>query len=229
MDSPATPPMLNHLPGEEIHTEDKQAIRQLYKQAHFMPLHLAVLYNVGKSTINRVLRYDQTTRNRPNRTGRPHLLNDAQVNWIIEWLSETYRQRTLNWTKVHDELKLTCCVKTLETRLKQRGYFRCVACQKPYLTADQVHARFLWAIAHIFWHIEWRKVLWSDEVTFLIGGRTVKERVTRKRGERTCPTCIQYQFHRGHTTPVNAWGVIGYGYKSPLLFLNGSGKSGAFT
>jgi hypothetical protein len=50
--------MLNHLPGEEIHTEDKQAIRQLYKQAHFMPLHLAVLYNVGKSTINRVLRYD---------------------------------------------------------------------------------------------------------------------------------------------------------------------------
>jgi hypothetical protein len=119
MDSPATPPMLNHLPGEEIHTEDKQAIRQLYKQAHFMPLHLATLYNVGKSTINRVLRYDQTTRNRPNRTGRPHLLNDAQVNWIIEWLSETYRQRTLNWTKVHDELKLTCCVKTLETRLKQ--------------------------------------------------------------------------------------------------------------
>jgi hypothetical protein len=76
--------MLNHLPGEEIHTEDKQAIRQLYKQARFMPLHLATLYNVGKSTINRVLRYDQTTRDRPTRTGRPHLLNDAQVNWIIK-------------------------------------------------------------------------------------------------------------------------------------------------
>ena len=66
-------------------------------------------------------------------------------------------------------------------------------------------------------------MLWSDEVTFLISGRIVKERVTRKRGERTCPTCIQ------HTIPVNAWGVIRYGYKSPLLFLNGSSKSGAFT
>ena len=96
MDSLATPPMLNHLPGDEIYTEDKQAIRQLYKQAHFMPAHLSALYNVGESTINRVLRYDQTTRERPTRTGRPHLLNDAQVNWIIEWLSETYRQRTLN-------------------------------------------------------------------------------------------------------------------------------------
>jgi transposase len=56
----------------------------------------------------------------------------------------------------------------------------------------------------------------------------VKQRVTRKRGERTHPTCIQYQFHRGHTTPVHAWGAIGYGYKSPLIFIHGTGKSGAF-
>ena len=69
--------MLNHVHGEEILTEDKQAIRQLYKQARFMPSYLLVLYNVGESTINRVLRYDQTTRDRPTRTGRPHLLNDT--------------------------------------------------------------------------------------------------------------------------------------------------------
>jgi transposase len=146
--------MRDHVPGKEILTEHKEAIRQLYKQAKFIPAHLAVLYNVGESTINRVLRYDQITRERPTRTGRPHLLNDVQINWIIEWLSETYRQRTLNWVKVHDELGLECSVKTLECRLKQRGYFRYVACQKPYLTPDQVHARFLWAIAHIFWHLE---------------------------------------------------------------------------
>jgi transposase len=52
--------------------------------------------------------------------------------------------------------------------------------------------------------------------------------MTRKKGERTCPTCIQHQFHRGHTTPVHAWGAIGYGYKSPLIFIHGSGKSGTF-
>ena len=28
--------------------------------------------------------------------------------------------------------------------------------------------------------------------------------------------------------PVNAWGAIGYGYKSPLIFVRGSGKKGAF-
>jgi hypothetical protein len=57
----------------------------------------------------------------------------------------------------------------------------------------------------------------------------VKQRVTRNNHERFCSTCIQHQFHRGHTTPVNAWGAIGYGYKSPLLFIDGSGQKGAFT
>ena len=58
MDRPATPPMLDHVHGEEILTKDKEAIRQLYKQAKFMPSHLSVLYKVSESTINRVLRYD---------------------------------------------------------------------------------------------------------------------------------------------------------------------------
>ena len=96
----------------------------------------------------------------------------------------------MDWVKLHNELGLTCSVKTLEHRLKQRGYFRCVACQKPYLTPDQVHARFLWAITHIFWIKEWLKVLWSNEVTFLVRGRIVKERVIRNKNERTYPIYI---------------------------------------
>jgi hypothetical protein len=84
MDPPTTPPMLDYIPSDEILTEHKEAIRQLYKQAKFMPSHLVVLYHVGEVTINRVLRYDIIHRARPTRTGRPHLLNDAQVNWIIE-------------------------------------------------------------------------------------------------------------------------------------------------
>jgi hypothetical protein len=35
--------------------------------------------------------------------------------------------------------------------------------------------------------------------------------------------------HRGHTTPVRAFGAIGYSYKSQLLFITGTGKNGAFT
>ena len=90
MDRPITPPMPEHVPGDEILTKHKEAIRQLYKQAKFMPAHLAVLYNIRESSINRVLRYDKPERARPTRTGATRKLNDAQVNWIIEYLSETY-------------------------------------------------------------------------------------------------------------------------------------------
>jgi hypothetical protein len=80
MDRPTTPLMRDHVPGKEILTKHKEAIRQLYKQAKFMPAHLVVLYNIGESTINRVLRYDQITRIRPTRASRPYLLSDVQVN-----------------------------------------------------------------------------------------------------------------------------------------------------
>ena len=224
-----TPPLqFDHKPGFEIETGDKKAIRELYGFAKISIPALMDRYKLGYTTICRVLKYDKAERARPSRTGQPQLLTDARVDEIIEYLSDTWDNRCLDWTHLCTKLELPCTPETLATRLKQKGYFRCVACQKPYLTAAQVLARFFWSIAHIFWTVEWLKVLWSDEVTFLVGGRTVKQRVTRKRGERCCENCIQHQLHRGHTTPVNAWGAIGYGYKSPLIFLHGSGKSGAF-
>lgn len=222
---PSTPPMSPRLPGYEIPTKHKEAIRQLHRQAKFPVERLMAEYHLSKSTICKILSYDAPERARPTRTGRPKLLSDARVDEIIEYLSSSWENRILNFGELQAQLGLKCSPFTLETRLKQRGYYRCTACQKPYLTMAQVIARFLWAIAHIFWHIEWLKVLWSDEVTFLVGGRTVKQKVTQKKGERNHPTCIQHQLHRGHTTPVNAWGAIGYGYKSPLIFVHGTGKT----
>ena len=152
-------------------------------------------YSLSKSTILHILGYPVPERKRLARTGRPKELSDARVDEIIEYLSDSWDNRVLNWVQLRDEMKLSCTLETLATRLKQHGYHRCVACQKPYLTPAQVLGRLLWAITHIFWHLEWLKVLWSDEVTFLVGGRTVKQRVTRKKGERCHPTCIQHQFH----------------------------------
>jgi DDE superfamily endonuclease/Transposase len=223
--------MPDHLPGAEIPTKHKEAIRQLHKFAKIGLQRLVGYYDLGESTIRRVLQYDHPERARPTRTGRPReSLNDQEVRDIIEYVSESHEHRVLNYIQLHDELKLKCSAKTLERRLKEAGYFRCTACQKPFLTQIQARARWIWAIAHMFWSLfDWKGILWSDEVTFLIGGRKCKEKVTRKRGERFHPDCIQFQMHRGHTTPVHAFGAIGYGYKSQLLFITGTGKNGAFT
>ncbi len=74
------------------------------------------------------------------------------------------------------------------------------------------------------------------DYTYIVDGRVVKGPLVRQghifssrenceakgdeeEGERTCPTCIQYQFYRGYIIPVHAWGAIRYGYKSPLIFI----------
>jgi hypothetical protein len=225
----STPPLdFKHDKGHEIPTKHKEAIRQLHWFGKKPVCQLAERYKLRESTICRILSYDTLERARPRRVGPAQKLTDLKVNEIIEYCAKKWENQIMVYDELIRELKLPCAALTLRNRLHQRGYYRYTACQKPFLTAAQVIGRLLWAIAHIFWHQEWLKVLWSDEVTFLIGGRTAKEKVTRKRGERTCPTCIQHQLHRGHTTPVNAWGAIGYGYKSPLIFIHGTGKAGAF-
>jgi len=40
------------------------------------------------------------------------------------------------------------------------------------------------------------------------GRKDGEGKVTRNNKERDCETCIQHQFHRGGTVPVNAWGQL---------------------
>jgi hypothetical protein len=66
-------------------------------------------------------------------------------------------------------------------------------------------------------------------VIFQVGGKKCKQRCIRNKKERCYPDYIQFQIHRGHTTPVHFFGAVGYGYKSQLVYIQGSSKNGAFT
>ena len=126
---PITPPLdFNHLPGEEIPTKHKEAIRQLYGFAKVPIESLMARYKLGKSIINRVLNYDKPERVREGRTGRPTILSDLEVDKIIEHLSESWDNRILKYSEIVEELKLPYSAVGLELRLKQRGYYCCVAC-----------------------------------------------------------------------------------------------------
>lgn len=226
--APTTPTFdFNHTKGFEIRTKHKEAICQLYFFGKVPVYALQKRYKLGESSIRKILGYPTPERDCPNCTGPAFLLSNLRVDEIILYCAESWENCILQWPKLREELGLKCSVQTLEHRLYACGYWHCVACQKPYLTLVQVTARFLWALAHIFWTVEWLKVLWSDKVTFLVGGRSAKVRVTRNRQERHCLNYIQYQFHQGHTMPVNAWGTIGYGYKSSLIFIDSTGKKEA--
>jgi hypothetical protein len=54
--------MPEHLPGYEIPTKHKEAIRQLHKFAKIPVEALIARYSLGKSTIVKILSYDQPER-----------------------------------------------------------------------------------------------------------------------------------------------------------------------
>ena len=113
----STPPLdFDHQKGFEIPTKHKEAIRQLHWFGKVSIGQLESRYKLGNSSIRRVLGYDVPERARLARTGRPQKLTDIQVDEIIEYCSENWEQRILDYEALVLELKLDCTASTLQKR-----------------------------------------------------------------------------------------------------------------
>jgi hypothetical protein len=128
---------------DKIPTKHKEAIRELATFGKKSVEQLSLRYELGDSTIRRILSYEAPECARPGRTGLKHLLTDKRLNEVIEYLSEKWANQILEYDLLVTELNLDCASKTLMNRLHQKGYYRCTACQKPCLTANQVIERLL--------------------------------------------------------------------------------------
>jgi hypothetical protein len=134
--------MPDYIPGYKILTKYKEAIRQLYKFAKIGLQQLEGYYNLTYTTIRKILQYNVPEKTCPTRTGRPReSLNIQEVRDIIEYISTDHSTRVINWIQIHDELKLSCSVKTLKRYCKEAGYYSCICCQKLYLSKAQANAR----------------------------------------------------------------------------------------
>jgi hypothetical protein len=110
-----TPPLdFDYKKGFEIPIKHKEAIRQLYWFGKIPNLQLQERYHLGDTIIDRLLSYNTPSRKRPTRIGRPKKLSDAQVDVIIEYLSENYKQRCLDYNHLVLELKLNVIATTLQ-------------------------------------------------------------------------------------------------------------------
>ena len=134
-----TPPNLgfDHQKGFEIPTKHKEAIRQLYWFAKVPKLQLQGRYHLGRTTINRILSYDKPERARPTRTGAPEKLTDLQVDSIIEYCSEKWENRCLDWQAIVRELKLACKANTLMRRMHQSVTNQCLITLTPWSTGQK--------------------------------------------------------------------------------------------
>jgi hypothetical protein len=87
---------------------------------------------------------------------------------------------------------------------------------------DAQDARKRYANLHLHKPIDyWRMHMYSDECTFDTSKRG-SAWVTRLPSERYHDHCLQHTFHSGRGS-VMVWGAISHNWKSPLIFLEGTG------
>lgn len=95
---PFTPPLdFGHNPGFEIPAKHKEAIRQLHWFGKVSKLALQRRYKLGDTTISKILGHPPSERFRPNRKGKAKLLSDYELDGIIEYLSDSWAHRILDF------------------------------------------------------------------------------------------------------------------------------------
>ncbi|CAH1996830.1 unnamed protein product [Acanthoscelides obtectus] len=78
-----------------------------------------------------------------------------------------------------------------------------------------------WCRQRSLWDQKWNSIVFSDESRLCLGMHDGRARVRRRRGERRNPQFF-VERHVHHTVGVMVWGAIGYGSRSPLIFIRGN-------
>ena len=114
--------------------------------------------------------------------GRPPILSTEQVDELEAFIRESPETRQMNYL----ELAMGpfsywgCSERLTSDALKKRGYSRCIARNKPPLSAVNKQKRLELAQLHLDWSEEqWSQILWTDQ-TWVSGDSHMKPRVTGK-------------------------------------------------
>ena len=96
--------------------------------------------------------------------------------------------------------------------------------RRPYVGLPLTPARLAWLVAHSprnFLMRQWRRVFFTDESRFTLYRADERRRVYRRRGERYTDESVVERDRFGGGS-VCVWGGISYGFKSPLIVIDGN-------
>ena len=104
---------------------------------------------------------------------------------------------------------------TILRHLRKNGMRSVKTTKKPGLTPAMMQARFAFALRYRHWTIEdWKKVIWTDETSVLLGARRGKVRVWRTSKETFSPTVVRNRW-KGFSEFM-FWGCFTYDRKGPF-------------
>lgn len=181
----------------------------------------AKITGVPRSTFQEWLKPGKHQRRVDTRTGRPKKMNERDVRKLKNLARHGWAGRKLGWRKLARDAGLLVSSTTVRRAMNKLGYFRRKAVKKPFISILNIRARKLYAAEHYTKSVQWwRPKIYGDESSF--------DASTRQPGEKYHTDCMYHTYHSGRTT-IMVYGAISYNWKSPIIFIEGTGKRGGMT
>lgn len=164
----------------------------------------------------------EETRGRPSKLTAQDQAKMEAVLW-----DPRYETMNLNWSALarHAGVNSECNTRTIHRAMGTLGYRLCMRCGKSSISLKNKEKRVEYAqrmLELLPQPQEWRAVRFSGELHFGIGldGRM---RLLPRPGEGYCIGCKTDENTWGRDVRrIHAWGALGYGFKSELVFYDDS-------
>jgi transposase len=164
----------------------------------------------------------------PKRKGKPPIISDEKVEEMAKWMTGHFDRRALPLQEIAKIHGIKASDTTILAAFARHGYHHHIPDCKPFLSQATKLKRYTFSIANWDRPKEyWRKGLYYDETTIQSNMRR-RLKILRKRGERRRLDCIQFKFTSGRTS-LHCAAVIGYNFKSKIVFLSTEGEGKGFT
>ncbi|KFY61561.1 hypothetical protein V497_02874 [Pseudogymnoascus sp. VKM F-4516 (FW-969)] len=166
MDS--SPPLDN----QDWPTPSRCTSRVLKRYANFSERQIAVATGIPKSTVHDHLTLPTSRTYRPR--GRKTKIDSDTIEKMITSLQGHYNERSKPWSKLREQWKLDCTDQTLANAFARHGYYKCKACQKGYMSPQNIARRIRFCDEHIHKSIDWwKRIVFTDELHFARNNRSI--------------------------------------------------------
>lgn len=188
-------------------------------------------HGVSKATGWRILKEKRDRSTKPSKRGLKRKLTDEHVDILEAFIENNgFDSRSLHYGQLLSAVGLDVDVSedTVRRRLNERGFSRCLACHKHWVSLRLKERRqeFARTMLERYPKVEdWYNVRFSDETHFSWGPQG-RIRLLRKPHDRYTTHCIVEDRERPEEgyKRLHAWAAVGYNFKSPLVWYNVEGN-----
>ena len=201
----------------ETTLETRTSIQILVEEGYTQKA-IAERLGVTQGTISKAIKRFQTTGSHHSkpRSGRPEALSSRDKRRIVRDVRKVPSKSILSLQQL---LPVPVSPGPIRRALAEEGIFHYLARERAALTPRHKKARLEFALKY-HKKVDWSKVIFSDETSFLVGATYGKSFVWRRTGEEFGERFIKTKVKSRRS--IMFWGAISLYKKSTLYYIEGS-------